>query len=99
MIITGSSVFERKDANELTNLLYSICENSPILNKEKHWNGFNVLHQEAAKAGALDLGIPTSFNQDIKPKFVYLLGADKFKKQDLPEDSFIVYQVRRLLVS
>jgi len=28
------------------------------------------------------------------PKAVYLLGADDYAEEDVPEDAFVVYQVR-----
>ena len=60
------------------------------------WNGYNVLHDSASRVAALDIGFLPSAraaSQSVKPKFVYLLGADEFADQDVPADAFVVYQV------
>jgi NADH dehydrogenase (ubiquinone) Fe-S protein 1 len=31
-------------------------------------------------------------NEVPKAKVVYLLGADNFRKEDIPEDAFVIYQ-------
>ena len=60
------------------------------------WNGYNVLHDSAARVAALDIGFLQSVSatrENPKPKFVYLLGSDDFKDADVPSDAFVVYQV------
>jgi hypothetical protein len=39
------------------NLIYRLAENTNIINKAEKWNGINILHTEASRVGALDLGI------------------------------------------
>ena len=33
-----------------------------------------------------------TYNAKSKPKLVYLLGADNFRPDDIPEDAYVVYQ-------
>lgn len=61
------------------------------------WNGFNVIHESASTVAALDLGFVQSASAAAAtstPKFVYLLGADDYADADVPDDAFVVYQVR-----
>ena len=58
--------------------------------QSEEWNGVNVLHREAARVAALDLGFQS--NDSTTPKFVYLLGADEIAARDIPKDAFVVYQ-------
>ncbi len=60
------------------------------------WNGYNVLHDSAARVAALDIGFLKSSSaagEKAKPKFVYLLGSDDFTEEEVPSDAFVVYQV------
>lgn len=63
------------------------------------WNGYNVLHDSASRVAALDLGFLKSASAnkgDTKTKFVYLLGSDDYPDEEVPQDAFVVYQVRLL---
>ena len=51
----------------------------------------NVLHKEAARVGALDLGIVPQTEMKKDAKVVFLLGADNFRHEDIPEDAFVIY--------
>lgn len=73
------------------NLINKLGENTNIINKAEKWNGINVLHNEAARVGALDIGIVPKRSTTKKPKVVYLLGADNFRHEDIPEDAFVIY--------
>ncbi len=42
--------------------------------------------------GALDLGIAPKTKLDKKAKVVYILGADNFRHEEIPEDAFVIYQ-------
>lgn len=48
----------------------------------------------ASRNAAYDIGFVTSSPKtvSVRPKFIYLLGADEFAAKDIPEDSFVVYQ-------
>ena len=61
-----------------------------MINEKEGWNGINVLHTDASKVGALDLGITTK-PVNKKAKVVFLLGADNFRHEDIPEDAFVIY--------
>lgn len=39
------------------NNIYKLAENTNLINKKEKWNGVNILHTEASRVGALDLGI------------------------------------------
>jgi NADH dehydrogenase (ubiquinone) Fe-S protein 1 len=59
------------------------------------WNGYNVLHDAAARVAALDIGFMPSARAASAPapKLVYLLGSDDFDPADVPADAFVIYQV------
>ena len=51
-----------------------------------------MLHHEASRVGALDVGISSNWSSDVQPKLVYILGADNIKTSDIPKDAFVIYQ-------
>ena len=59
------------------------------------WNGYNVFHDSASRVAALDVGfLPSARAASAPPaKFVYLLGSDDYKEEDISQDAFVVYQV------
>jgi NADH dehydrogenase (ubiquinone) Fe-S protein 1 len=64
-----------------------------LINEDDQWNGFNVLHNDVGRINALELGITSKNPADLPPaKVVYLLGADNFRQEEIPEDSFVIYQ-------
>ena len=69
-----------------------MAENSNLINKKEKWNGINILHSEAARVGALDLGIAPKRSTKTKPKLIYLLGQDNFRHEEIPDDAFVIYQ-------
>jgi NADH dehydrogenase (ubiquinone) Fe-S protein 1 len=50
------------------------------------------LHHEASRVGALDLGIVPRRSTEAKTKIVWLLGADNFRHEEIPEDAYVIYQ-------
>ena len=50
-----------------------------------------MLHNEASRVGALDLGITPQRSTDVAPKVVFILGADNFRHEEIPEDAFVIY--------
>ncbi len=64
----------------------------------ENWNGFNMLHNAAARVGGLDLGLTTEGGVDSilddaeagKTKVVFLLGADEVNTAAL-KDTTVVY--------
>lgn len=94
MIITSSHVLSRDDGEAVWNNLKKIAEETNVINNKEAWNGLNILHNEASKVGACDLGIQQYRGKDSMKgvKLVYLLAADDFREEDIPEDAFVVYQ-------
>ena len=100
MIIVGSSIAVRKDAQQILSVISGICHKYNFMTDE--WNGYNMLHKAASRVGGLDLGFVPSrggmktqeiikgcSNGDVE--LLYLLAADEVK---LPKDNkaFVVYQ-------
>lgn len=93
LIIVGSGAAESEDAAAIYKTVGDFVSKNSNFNTEE-WNGLNLLHREASRVGALDVGFST-FNEETKkttPKFVYLLGADEVNPGDIPKDAFVVYQ-------
>jgi len=70
--------------------LNQIGANTNVINEEEAWNGLNILHSDAGKCGALDLGIATK-KPTGSAKLVFLLGSDNFRHEDIPEDAYVIY--------
>ena len=94
MIIVSSQTLAREDGEAILNNIKSIAEKTNVINTDLQWNGMNVLHNEASKVGACDLGIPQYSGKESLEgaKIVYLLAADEFREEDIPEDAFVIYQ-------
>ncbi|WPK23773.1 hypothetical protein PUMCH_001019 [Australozyma saopauloensis] len=91
LIIVGSGVAESKDANAIYGIVADFASKNKNFNSES-WNGVNLLHREASRAAALDVGFQNISDSKTAPKFIYLLGADEVKGSDIPKDAFVVYQ-------
>ncbi|KAK6198536.1 NADH dehydrogenase 78K chain precursor, 5-prime end [Scheffersomyces amazonensis] len=93
LIIVGSGIADSADAQSIYKLVGEFADKNTNFNNEE-WNGVNLLHREASRVGALDIGFQTLSSEvaNTKPKFVYLLGADEIKNKDVPKDAFVVYQ-------
>jgi NADH-quinone oxidoreductase subunit G len=100
MIIVGQSALARDDGGQILHGLKAIAEKTDLVTAE--WNGFNVLHDAAARVGGLDLGLlPGAGGRDVAGivagaksgdvKLVYLLGADEIDASALG-DAFVIYQ-------
>jgi len=57
MLMLGSLTLERSDAPAIMNYVNQLQEGTNLLNKEKQWNGFNILHNDMGRINALELGI------------------------------------------
>ena len=90
MVIVGSETLTRSDGSAIMNLINELAAKTNIHNEAENWNGVNVLHNEASRVGALDLGISPKRTTE-KSKIVFLLGSDNFRKEDIPEDAFVIY--------
>ncbi len=107
MLILGQGALARPDGAAILSLAARIASRTGMIGppgtpSEGGWNGFNVLHTAAARAGALDLGfLPESAGRDIAGildgagrgdiDLVYLLGADEIDMNRLGR-AFVIYQ-------
>eukprot|EP00743_Colponemidia_sp_Colp-15_P001909 GILK01002079.1.p1 GENE.GILK01002079.1~~GILK01002079.1.p1 ORF type:complete len:751 (+),score=105.23 GILK01002079.1:243-2255(+) len=91
MFIVGAGALSRPDGAAILQAVKKLTKSNPNAVTDT-WNGFNVLHLEASKVGALDLGIPSEKTSNVPAKFVYLLGADDVSPSEIPKDAFVVYQ-------
>jgi len=90
MVLVDSATLSRSDGPAIQDYINQLAGRSNLLNKEELWNGINVMHTDANKAAALDLGI-VSQRSAKKSKVVVLLGADNFRHEDIPEDAYVIY--------
>lgn len=96
MIILGQGALRRPDGAQILKTAHDIAEKFGLVTDE--WNGFNVLHQAAARVGAMDLGLTAKGGvsaimddaKDGKLKAVFLLGVDEVDTSPLA-DCFTVY--------
>jgi NADH-quinone oxidoreductase subunit G len=104
MVIVGQGALARADGAAILAACAEIARNTGMIGPagEGGWNGFNVLHNAAARVGALDLGfLPQKGGKDVagilestskgEIDFVYLLGADELDTAKLGK-AFVVYQ-------
>jgi len=100
MIIVGQSALRRDDGGQILAGLKAIADKTDLVTAD--WNGFNVLHDAAARVGGLDLGlVPGAGGRDVagivagagagEIDVVYLLGADEIDTASLG-DAFVIYQ-------
>jgi NADH-quinone oxidoreductase subunit G len=102
MVIVGQTALAREDGAGILTLTAAMARDFGMLHADDGWNGFNILHNAAARVGGLDLGfVPQQGGHDIagmmdaaqggKMDLLYLLGADEFD-MSAAGDAFIVYQ-------
>ena len=100
MIIVGQGALARSDGAAVLATCRAIAEKFGMVSGG--WNGFNVLHQAAARVGGLDLGlVPGDGGRDVtgildgassgEIDLVYLLGADEIDMDRLGK-AFVIYQ-------
>lgn len=93
MVMVSSLTLERSDGPAVMNYINMLQKDTNLLSKEDQWNGFNVLHSDVGRINALELGITSKKPTELPPaKVVYLLGADNFRHEEIPEDAFVIYQ-------
>jgi NADH dehydrogenase (ubiquinone) Fe-S protein 1 len=90
MVIVGSETLARSDGGAIQNYINELAHKSNLINESELWNGINVLHNEAGRINALELGIVPK-RSTLKSKVVFLCGADNFRHEDIPEDAFVIY--------
>ena len=100
MMILGMDALKRTDGLAILGKARQVAEEFGFVNEK--WNGFNVLHNSAARVAALDMGfIPSRGGLDMAGMakaaraemldVLWLLGADELNFSDF-ESSFIIYQ-------
>ncbi|XP_060944225.1 NADH-ubiquinone oxidoreductase 75 kDa subunit, mitochondrial-like [Limanda limanda] len=97
VVVIGSSCLQREDGAAIMAAVSTIAQNARVSSGvEETWKVLNVLHRFASQVAALDLGYKPGVETIRKnpPKVLFLLGADAgcITRQDLPKDSFIIYQ-------
>jgi len=99
MIIIGSDIFTRDDAEAILYLANEISDRYGLITSE--WKGFNVLHKAASRVGGLDLGfVPQKGAKGTKEiltgcakgdvKLLFLMGADDIDITKT-DKAFVVY--------
>jgi NADH-quinone oxidoreductase subunit G len=100
MLILGSRATARTDGAAIHGLARRVAETCGLV--KDGWNGFNLLHDAAARVGALELGfVPGEGGRDLagildgaskgEIEAVYLLGADEIDMARLG-GAFVIYQ-------
>jgi len=100
VIIVGAGAVARNDGASILATAQAIATSCNVV--RDGWNGFNLLHNAAARVGALDIGfVPQKGGADMagivaaieakKIKMVYLLGTDEIDTSYWG-DAFVVYQ-------
>jgi NADH-quinone oxidoreductase subunit G len=100
VIILGAGALARGDGAAILKITKTIASTCNVV--REGWNGFNLLHNAAARVGALDIGfVPQPKGRDMagiidgikkkEVKFVYLLGVDEIDTSYFG-DAFVVYQ-------
>ncbi|ADZ70499.1 NADH-quinone oxidoreductase subunit NuoG [Polymorphum gilvum] len=95
MMILGQGALNRPDGAAVLALAARAAKALGVI--RDGWNGFNILHTEAAQVGALDIGfVPgeggLATGEMLAPgalDVLFLLGVDEV---DVPEGAFVVYQ-------
>jgi NADH-quinone oxidoreductase subunit G len=102
LLIVGQAALARPDGDNVLALAAQAAMTLGALNAKLGWNGFNVLHDAAARVGGLDLGfLPGKGGRDVEAildgaekgdiEVVYLLGADEIEMEPLGS-AFVIYQ-------
>jgi NADH dehydrogenase (ubiquinone) Fe-S protein 1 len=89
MIIVGMSALRKNVSKDVHEAIAALRTAYPAL-VTPEWNGMNILHTDASRVGALDIGLQQA-PASTRPKFVYLMGADDFDLSQIPDDAFVVY--------
>tara|TARA_X000001036_G_scaffold184353_1_gene174136 strand:- start:347 stop:2401 length:2055 start_codon:yes stop_codon:yes gene_type:complete len=100
LMILGQGALIGEDAENFQNICINLAYKFNFINND--WNGFNVLHSAASRAGAMSIGflpsdkgmitdeILSNYNNK-KLDLLYLLGADELNLEK-NDDCFVIYQ-------
>jgi NADH-quinone oxidoreductase subunit G len=100
MLVLGMGALARPDGAQVLGQARQLALDLGLV--REGWNGFNVLHNAAARVGGLDLGfVPGAGGRDVAGildgaasgaiELVYLLGADELEMSRLG-NAFVIYQ-------
>jgi NADH-quinone oxidoreductase subunit G len=96
MVILGAGALNRTDGGAIHDVTRRIAQDTGMVRDD--WNGFNILHTDAARVGALEIGFSSTTTADIIKKsqvgamdIIYLHGVDRPWVNDL-DNSFVIYQ-------
>ena len=94
MIIVGSFAVEHPDAKAIYEAVGSFVDKNKAVFQTQEWQGYNVLQRAASRTAAYEVGftVPNPESANVKPKFLWLLGADEIPAEEIPKDAFVVYQ-------
>ncbi|KAM5229355.1 NADH-ubiquinone oxidoreductase 75 kDa subunit, mitochondrial isoform 1-T1 [Ctenodactylus gundi] len=97
MVVVGSAALQRNDGAAILAAVSTLAQKIRVTSGVTgDWKVMNILHRIASQVAALDLGYKPGVQAIRKnpPKVLFLLGADGgcITRQDLPKDSFIIYQ-------
>jgi NADH-quinone oxidoreductase subunit G len=95
IILVGQGALNRPDGAAILALVAELAVKKGVV--KEGWNGFSILHSEAALVGALDLGfVPGAGGLDtggmLEPgamDVIFNLSADEI---EIPEGAFVIYQ-------
>jgi NADH-quinone oxidoreductase subunit G len=97
LVIIGQQALARPDGAAVFAACWQIAEAAGALTAD--WQGFNVLHNAAARVGGLDLGlVPQDGGKDAAAMLsggvdvLWLLGADECDMAAIPPETFVIYQ-------
>ncbi len=100
MILIGLGALRRKDGEQIKRLCAKLAKKFNMV--REGWNGWNILHQAAARVAGLDMGfLPAKGGRDLAGilqgaqdgsiKVIYNLGADELDEK-LFGKAFVIYQ-------
>lgn len=92
MIILGANALRRKDGKFIQGIVSQIVKKYEII--RDGWNGYNMLHTQASRIGALRMRCVSDkpLEDILKMDVLYLLGADEVNAADISNKSFVIYQ-------
>lgn len=91
IILVSPHTLKRPDGEHIWEALQSLSKQYGVISEESNWNGLGVLHQDVGTISALEVGVSSHFSSSKEPKLVYLLGADNFRPEEIPDGAFVIY--------
>jgi NADH dehydrogenase (ubiquinone) Fe-S protein 1 len=99
LIIVGSAVAARPDGAAILAAAHELAASvGAVATAPGEWDGWAVLHTDAGRVGAADIGFTPSVSAaeaeaaGARPKLVYLLHADDWSPGTVPDGAFVIYQ-------